>query len=186
MPLLRRHRAITLQLLALTTLASFFYLKIYFNVNDNGAAEGRHQGSVHAHIPEHISENNARFAELNLRAFHKFCHGQGDRRGRGGVDSGEGAVRSSFFAAPTIVTEDGAESNAIQEDETRPDEDSKTYEEWIDYIRQKNAGQSQDPILDKSYKYRAIDIISNHSNKMNCWNRLTTRDRNNSIHVHDT
>ncbi|KAG0026960.1 hypothetical protein BGZ81_005976 [Podila clonocystis] len=149
MPLLRRHKAITLQLLALTTFASFFYLKIYFNVIDPGTATGRHQGSVSAHLPDQISDNNARFAELNLRAFHKFCHGRADRRSRGGVDSGEDVVQSSFAAA------DGAKNNAKPEGETRLDEDFKTYEEWIDYIRQKNTGQSQDQSPETSYQVQS-------------------------------
>ncbi|KAG0019043.1 hypothetical protein BGZ82_000271, partial [Podila clonocystis] len=52
---------------------------------------------------------------------------------------------------------DGGESIGKPEGETRLDDDFKTYEEWIDYIRQKNAGQgqSQDKSLYNSYQVRS-------------------------------
>jgi hypothetical protein len=78
--------------------------------------------------PALISTNNARVAALNLRAFAKFCRSKIalDRIAAAAAAAGQ---QESLFSSSTAV---GSEM------------DFASYEDWINYIHNKNAGQEQE------------------------------------------
>ncbi|KAK5815395.1 hypothetical protein F5H01DRAFT_380487 [Linnemannia elongata] len=79
--------------------------------------------------PALISTNNARVAALNLKAFAKFCHSKvaQDRI-------------ASFAASAGLQDETLSPSSAAVGSEM----DFASYEDWTDYIYNKNAGQEQE------------------------------------------
>ncbi|KAI8599932.1 hypothetical protein EDD21DRAFT_405637 [Dissophora ornata] len=82
-------------------------------------------------FPALISTNNARVAGLNLRAFERFCQDQSHDL-------------SSKVKKQTQRQEEEAEPSTNKEDaEGVMDRDFETYEEWMEYIRNKNLGQEQ-------------------------------------------
>ncbi|KAK3830244.1 MAG: hypothetical protein JOS17DRAFT_817688 [Linnemannia elongata] len=78
--------------------------------------------------PALISTNNARVAALNLKAFAKFCH------------SKVAQDRIASFAAAGLQDEPLFPSSAAFGSEM----DFASYEDWIDYIHNKNTGQEQE------------------------------------------
>ncbi|KAF9436304.1 hypothetical protein BGZ76_004335 [Entomortierella beljakovae] len=108
-------------------------------------------------FPALISTNNARLAALNSKAFQKFCHSSGT-----GKDSSESLLSGLLswtdfygFQSPSS-SEFGAEaewgvgnSGSITAEDSQArrivlvDKDFETYEEWMEYISNKNSGQEQ-------------------------------------------
>ncbi|KAF9106812.1 hypothetical protein BGX29_008374 [Mortierella sp. GBA35] len=78
--------------------------------------------------PALISTNNARVASLNLRAFAKFCQF-------------EGAKDRVAAGQPLSASSSGGGGGGVG-----LDMDFATYEEWIDYIHNKNTGQEQSTV----------------------------------------
>ncbi|KAG0296066.1 hypothetical protein BGZ96_010230 [Linnemannia gamsii] len=78
--------------------------------------------------PALISTNNARVAALNLKAFAKFCHSKiaQDRVAAFAAAAGQ---QESLFSSSTTV---GSEM------------DFASFEDWTDYIHNKNTGQEQE------------------------------------------
>ncbi|KAF9109929.1 hypothetical protein BGX27_006984 [Mortierella sp. AM989] len=87
-------------------------------------------------FPALISTNNARLAALNLKAFAKFCHIPEAEDG----DPEYGAEAEwEVGSSGSITAEDGQGRRLIL-----IDRDFETYEEWTDYIYNKNSGQEQE------------------------------------------
>ncbi|KAF9146373.1 hypothetical protein BG015_011620 [Linnemannia schmuckeri] len=78
--------------------------------------------------PALISTNNARVAALNLNAFAKFCHSKAAQD------------RIAAFAAAAGQQESFSPSSAIVDSAM----DFASYEDWTEYIHNKNTGQEQE------------------------------------------
>ncbi|KAG0368519.1 hypothetical protein BC939DRAFT_504393 [Gamsiella multidivaricata] len=87
-------------------------------------------------FPELIGTNNARVSRLNLKAFSKFCYQSRneDRETPAGavadIDGNQKLAKSEQIHLSTIL-----------------DNDFETYEEWMNYIRNKNLGLEQQPTV---------------------------------------
>ncbi|KAF9582851.1 hypothetical protein BGW38_010678 [Lunasporangiospora selenospora] len=112
-------------------------------------------------FPHLISTNNARLAALNLRAFEKFCHGSGAAQvSSQDIEEKQTApllslTRSKSSTLARVIHPDRAEKESNSASDTGNTQrmfgdgaqsaspDFESYDEWMEYIENKNSGQEQ-------------------------------------------